>query len=183
MTQPLRSPARRPPLLRHWPPQPRRGGLLLAALQGGLLLAMAALLQLENASQPRGWARTLPLDPNLPIRGRYVEFGLQVPTEGVSRSTPFTSVELSVRNGHLVAAPASPASANPQNASRQEGAEGSVALLGKPLAFFLPEHSPDPSRRPPGETLWAEVTLPRQGPPRPLRLGVQRQAGPIAPLP
>ncbi|MDM7951858.1 MAG: hypothetical protein QUV07_01365 [Cyanobium sp. CZS 25K] len=33
-----------------------------------------------------------------------------------------------------------------------------------------------------GEQLWVEVTLPAQGPPRPIRLGVRRGEGPITPL-
>jgi hypothetical protein len=46
--------------------------------------------------------------------------------------------------------------------------------LSMPLAYFIPEHAVDPSRRPEGETLWAEVTLPPTGAPRPLRLGVKK---------
>jgi hypothetical protein len=184
MTPTLDRPSRWRLALQRWPGQPRRAGLLLAALQGGLLLALAALMQIENATQPRGWARTVAVDPNLPIRGRYVTFVLQVPAEGVSGAPSLsTRVELRVREGRVIAVPARQASGNPQNAWLQNGAGAASAQLEKPLAFFLPEHSADPSRRPAGETLWAEVTLPRQGPPRPLRLGVERQAGQIAPLP
>lgn len=50
------------------------------------------------------------------------------------------------------------------------------------VAFFIPEHVADPSRRDAGESLWAEVTLPPDGPPRPIRLGVRRGDGPIVPL-
>ncbi len=32
------------------------------------------------------------------------------------------------------------------------------ARLSEPVAFFIPEHAPDPSRRDPGEELWGEVT-------------------------
>lgn len=53
---------------------------------------------------------------------------------------------------------------------------------GEPIAFFIPEHVPDPSRRPPDEELWAEVTVPRRGPPRPIRLGVKKN-GVLTPLP
>ena len=52
----------------------------------------------------------------------------------------------------------------------------------EPVAFFIPEHVPDPSQRRPGEELWAEVTVPRTGPPRPIRLGVKRN-GELTPLP
>ena len=46
--------------------------------------------------------------------------------------------------------------------------------LAGPLAYFIPEHAVDPSRTRPGETLWAEVTLPPTGAPRPIRLGLKR---------
>jgi hypothetical protein len=49
-----------------------------------------------------------------------------------------------------------------------------IALLAIPVAFFIPEHIPDPSIRQPGEELWVELTVPRDGPPRPIRLGVRR---------
>lgn len=49
------------------------------------------------------------------------------------------------------------------------------------IAYFIPEHAPDPSQRMPGEELWAEVTLPKKGPPRPIRLGVKKE-GRITPL-
>ena len=51
----------------------------------------------------------------------------------------------------------------------------------EPLAYFIPEHVPDPSRRGPGEELWVEVTLPKKGPPRPILLGVKKN-GVITPL-
>jgi hypothetical protein len=60
-------------------------------------------------------------------------------------------------------------------------ADGLVAGLNDPVAFFIPEHIPDPSLRPTGEELWAEVTVPSRGPPRPIRLGVRR-AGILTPL-
>jgi hypothetical protein len=55
------------------------------------------------------------------------------------------------------------------------------ARLAQPVAFFIPEEVADPSVRPSGEELWAEVTIPREGPPRPIRLGVMRD-GRLTPL-
>jgi hypothetical protein len=60
--------------------------------------------------------------------------------------------------------------------------EQTLAVLDQPVAFFITEHIPDPSRRAPGEELWVEVTVPRKGPPRPIRLGVRQGDGPIVPL-
>lgn len=54
-------------------------------------------------------------------------------------------------------------------------------MLQRPLAFFLPPDVADPSQRPADDPLWVEVTLPRQGPPRPHQLGVERQ-GRLEPL-
>ncbi len=56
-----------------------------------------------------------------------------------------------------------------------------VAVLDSPVAFFIPEHVPDPSVRAPGEELWVEVTLPKQGAPRPIRLAVKKD-GVLTPL-
>jgi len=46
--------------------------------------------------------------------------------------------------------------------------------LAEPLAYFIPEHAIDPSRPRDGATLWAEVTLPLTGAPRPIRLEVRK---------
>ncbi len=50
------------------------------------------------------------------------------------------------------------------------------------LAFYIPEHVPDPSIRAVGEELWVEASIPRKGPLRPIRLGVKKDGGPIQPL-
>jgi hypothetical protein len=47
-------------------------------------------------------------------------------------------------------------------------------VLAEPVAFFIPEHATDPSRRRNEEELWVEVTVPRRGPPRPIRLGLKK---------
>jgi hypothetical protein len=52
-------------------------------------------------------------------------------------------------------------------------------LLGAGVLLF--EHIPDPSRLQ-GEELWAEVTIPKKGLPRPIRLGVKKGTDPIIPL-
>jgi hypothetical protein len=54
-------------------------------------------------------------------------------------------------------------------------------VVSAQTAFFVPEHLPDPSRRAAGEELWIEATIPRKGPPRPIRLGVKKD-GIITPL-
>ena len=63
---------------------PRRAGLTVAALQGSLLLLVAGQLLLDRLLEPHGWARSAPVDPELPIRGRYVTLQLQVPAAAVA---------------------------------------------------------------------------------------------------
>ena len=55
-------------------------------------------------------------------------------------------------------------------------------MVDQAVAYFIPEHIPDPSIRAAGEDLWVEVTVPNKGPPRPIRLGVKKGEAPIAPL-
>lgn len=59
---------------------------------------------------------------------------------------------------------------------------GEKLAMYQPVAYFIPEHIPDPSIRPNDEELWVEVTIPKKGPPRPIRLGVKKGEAPIAPL-
>ena len=52
------------------------------------------------------------------------------------------------------------------------------------VVFFVPEHSAEFESlnfRPNAPELWAEVTIPRKGPPRPIRLGIKKD-GQIQPV-
>lgn len=177
-------------------------GLLVAALHVAIVASLGAKLLVDRATQPRVWARAAPVDPDLPIRGRYVSLLLEagigdglsfflprtvVNPDGSTRSVPPApvTVALSVRDGQLVAVPASGAGAgvgaSPVSARGSQRGDTTVAVLSQPLAYFIPEHVPDPSRRAAGEELWVEVTLPRRGAPRPIRLGVKKD-GVLTPL-
>lgn len=123
----------------------RAKGLLLAALHVALLGAVAGKLLYDRQHLPRMWVQTAPFDPDLPLRGRYVQLRLLLD-------------------------------------DKHPPADMDVRTLGQPVPFFIPEHVPDPSIRPPGESLWVEVTLPPQGPPRPIQLGVKTGQGAIVPL-
>jgi len=167
----------------------RRRGLLLGLLQTGLVLDLGGQLLLERALRPRGWLRTQPVDPNLPIRGRYVELTMEVPLLGCTGNSgaPLPPLQLQVRQGRVVAQ-ALPARALDADGftvgpeAIRQGRDGAMVLLPQRLAFFIPAEADDPSQRPAADPLWAEVTLPWRGPPRPIRLGQERQ-GRITPLP
>jgi hypothetical protein len=157
----------------------RPAGLTLALLQVLLVSGVALKYAADRARLPSAWARTVPFDPSLPIRGRYVRLRLQAP---MSAPTPPAGAVFRVR---LVAAAgrvyAVVDSATGVEATLDSASGARVARLTDPIAFFIPEHVADPSTRPQGEELWAEVTLPRLGAPRPIRLGVRR-GGALEPL-
>jgi hypothetical protein len=142
---------------------------------------LGAKLLADRANLPRGWARTLPFDPDLPIRGRYVRLRLEVPLAGSplpGAGGEYRRVRLEVTDGRVVGVPEDSADTGVRIDSASAGLRAS---LSEAVAYFIPEHIPDPSVRPPGEELWAEVTVPRRGPPRPIRLGVLKE-GRLVPL-
>lgn len=150
-------------------------GLLVAAFHVAIVWSLGAKLLVDRATRPRVWARTAPTDPNLPIRGRYVRLRIEAtPAADVEhdRWLPEVGVALSAREGRLVATPQ--ASGRGLAARLTDRGADYVVIVDQPLAYFIPEHVADPSRRASGEELWVEVTIPRLGPPRPIRLGVKK---------
>jgi len=116
-----------------------RKGIILAALQCVLVLSLTGKLLYDRATCPRVWVKTLPYDPNLPIRGRYL------------------SLVLAPEAGALYY----------DRTNRQQ------------VVFFVPEHQTEADSlrfRPNAPELWAEVTIPRKGPPRPIRLGIKKDS-------
>ena len=162
-------------------------GLVVAAVQVLLVASVGAKYLYDRANYPRVWAETAPYDPDLPIRGRYVSIAVLVDAERLpSPEAPADSGaptmfigRLEVRGERLVAV--EDTGGKHWVTSRRCG-EAQCWQLGEPLAYFIPEHVADPSRRPAGETLWVEVTLPPKGAPRPIQLGVKKADGAVTPL-
>ena len=146
-------------------------GMAVAVLQCLLVLSVAGKYAIDRERLPRAWAKTGPVDPNLPVRGRYLSLWVEVEGANLQASG---RVQLRVENNQLVAAP------SPTGLMVTRGRDGHRVLM-EPVAFFLPEHAADPSRREPGEELWVEVSVPGKGGPRPLRLGVKKD-GVLTPL-
>jgi len=163
-----------------------RKGIILAALQLALVASLGAKYTIDRARFPRVWARTAVYDPDLPIRGRYLSVQLRVDADRVygnselPKGNQFNSwseqrdIYLHAENGHLVASPAPTPTG--LRVTRWKTRTGDVvAVLSEPVDFFLPEHAVDPSWRKAGEELWIEVTVPKKGPPRPIRLAVKKR--------
>lgn len=165
--------------------------LVIAVVHVGLVASLGAKLLYDRATRPRVWALAAPYDPNLPIRGRYVSLQLVVEPRGILETKPGPawqppqSVILRVEGDRLVAEAEplergfDPSDLHVRFIQRQDQ---KLAVLDQPVAFFITEHIPDPSRRAAGEELWVEVTIPRKGPPRPIRLGVKKGDGLIEPM-
>jgi hypothetical protein len=162
-------------------------GLILAVLQLLIVSSLGAKLLIDRARCPRVWVKTVSYDPDLPIRGRYASLRLvvQVPKTDLSRNRPFEKFRgfgfasergrLEVRQGVLFAVHNEAGSIS---YGRWFGTdESEMFALAEPVAFFLSEKAADPTRRARGEELWAEVTVPRKGPPRPIRLAVKSSSG------
>lgn len=165
-------------------------GLVIAVVHLALVGSLGAKLLYDRETRPRVWALAVPYDPDLPIRGRYVSLQVAVEPRGFDDTDSQAGrhprrVFLRAEAGRLVADAESEEGSAPRSdlfvRFIQRGGE-SLAVLQEPVAFFIPEHVPDPSRRAPDELLWVEVTIPKKGPPRPIRLGVQQGDGPIEPL-
>jgi hypothetical protein len=182
----------------------KQKALLLAGLHLLLVLSLGGKLLYDRATRPRFWVKAAPVDPNLPIRGRYVSLRVEVPVLGATLP-PLEPRPRALRDSepwpprwqqHRLRVTLEPgpqglvarASGKPtpdfmpgENAILPERMRGLpetawAVVLDEPIPFFIPEHVPDPSRRQAGEELWVEVTLPKKGPLRPIRLGVKKDA-------
>jgi len=153
--------------------KPAIRGAVLLAVHCALVLTVAGKYSWDRGRLPRAWANTTPVDPNLPVRGRYVTLQLRV--EPSDTSSVWTTARLAAENGKLVAHPV------PSGGQTVWRMRNEVWVLLEPVAFFLPEHAPDPTRLAQGEELWVEVSVPENGPPRPLRLGIKKD-GVLKPL-
>lgn len=157
-------------------------GIILTVLELAIVASLAAKYAIDRARLPRVWTRTAAYDPNLPIRGRYLSVQLRVDADrvyggeepkGFNPWSEVRDIELHAENGHLVASLAS--GPTRLRVTRWKTRTGEVVtILSEPVDFFLPEHAVDPSWRKAGEELWVEVTVPKKGPPRPIRLAVKR---------
>jgi hypothetical protein len=174
-----------------------------------LVAGLGAKLLIDRATRPRYWVKAAPVDPDLPIRGRYVSLRVEVPVtgaalppqeprpKGIRESEPWPpdwqryrlQVELEAGPKGLLARTKGnlkprneflhDANLNAELPERMRGLPESAwtVVLDEAVPFFIPEHVPDPSRLKPGEELWVEVTLPKKGPLRPIRLAIKKNGG------
>jgi hypothetical protein len=149
-------------------------GLLLALAHVVLLSATGAKMLYDRTTLPHAWIRTMPIDPNMPIRGRYLRLTLAVEDPQHWSGTP---VDFHVEGGQVKIGPA-----ENNNANYVVRTSGDYALISPPVTFFISDKADDPSRHLlPGQELWVEATIPPHGHPRPIRLGIKHN-GVLTPI-
>jgi hypothetical protein len=159
-------------------------GVILAIVQVALMAAVGATLLYDRATLPRAWVETAGVDPNLPIRGRYVSLNLLFPAaqESAAVRAPddaWVVGRLEVRDGEAVAVLRGRVDVEEPRPGDMFFRErptpaGLRWMLMEPVAYFLPDHALDPTRDVrPGE-LWLEASFPERSAPRPIRLERRR---------
>lgn len=157
-------------------------GVLVAVVQVGLVAAVCGKLLYDRAVLPRAWVETAGVDPELPIRGRYVALNLLFPAAPGQVAPGDENVvapgRIEVRGDQafvlLQSEDSAPARGEVLYFMRRTTTNGTRWMLVRPVAYFLPEHAPDPTVGVrPGE-LWLEATIPPRSTPRPIRLELRR---------
>ena len=167
----------------------RAKGVAVLVVQLVLVLSIAAKYAWERHACPRVWTRATQYDPEQPIRGRYIALSLHASACGLPpgkdgryfprRFFPTHGEE----RGWTVLPAAHDGKLAPVVADEMKPGETETLTLGSDLPcefatlsgetdFFIPEHAKTPFPLGVGEELWAEVTVPPSGPPRPVRLAV-----------
>ena len=165
-------------------------GVLLGVVQLLVVLSLGSKLLYDRMTRPRVWVLAATYDPELPIRGRYLGEWLQFPVEGFTYEAPQTRnmsdwfanrrwAYLEVRDGRLIGKAGGKGPGGWVYLHRNpDGSE--VAFSEQPVLVFIPEKAVVPELKR-GEEMWVEVTIPKKGPPRPIRMGMKK-AGVLTPL-
>jgi hypothetical protein len=149
---------------------------------------------------PRVWTRAAAIDPELPMRGRYLS--LQLTVDGCQSTLPSAKfatfprdvsgaikpgpyvlrpqpvmfrANLKVQNNRLVALriEGQEDSSAGQEISATPGASCDQLRLSDPVNFYIADTAKSPLPLGPNQELWIEVTVPPTGPPRPLALALK----------
>ncbi len=149
---------------------------LVAVIHAAIILIVWINYAYERETLPRVWTLTAPIDPYDLMRGRYVRLNILAIKSGTGDSG---TGELYIQDGQL----------HIRDARccvhyLRRSQVGPYVNLSESGAYFIPEGVPDPSLLKPGERLWVEVSVPKRGSPRPLRLEARPGPGtePQSPL-
>jgi len=173
----------------------RARAILLIVVQCLLVSSIAAKYLYERASRPRVWVRVAQYDPNLPMRGRYLALSpvvdaCSLPHDSESKRawTPYSPdkkpvkpvtnwewrVVTKAKDGKLVVEDAR--NVLPRSQTQTIWLNGDQdcerARLTPAIDFFIPDTAKSQWPLKAGTELWVEVTVPPEGPPRPIQLAL-----------
>jgi hypothetical protein len=183
--------------------------IVLLIIQLALVSSIAAKYLYQRSTCPRVWTRAAAYDPNLVMRGRYLSLQLTVDgcqstlpsalhaifprnADGTPRPNGFTVTQespvqfrakLKVDGNKLLAIRIPEADLHSTGVVVQAmpGSPCDALHVAAPVDFYIAEHATDPTPLEQGQELWIEVTIPPQGPPRPIQLAL-KQDGAWKPL-
>jgi hypothetical protein len=174
--------------------------LALLIVQLVLVSTIAAKYWYQRWSCPRVWTRAAAIDPQLPMRGRYL--ALQLTVDGCQSTLPSAKnanfprdvngavkpgsyvlrpndvdfhANLKVVNNALIAVRIE-GSEDPNAGEEVDGNAGSPCdqmQLASSTDFFIADTAQSPLPLKSGQELWIEVTVPPKGPPRPIQLALK----------
>jgi len=176
-----------------------KASIALLVIQLALVSSVAAKYLYQRWTCPRVWTRTVAIDPELLMRGRYLSLRLTVDgcqstlpsakaaafprdINGSAIQGPFQlrasaifHADLKVQNNRLLAIRILDDKNGRlgQAVSVWPGSACDAMRLDMPLDFYIGEHARSPLPMKPGQELWIEVTVPAKGPPRPIQLAVK----------
>jgi hypothetical protein len=174
--------------------------LVLLVFQLALVSTIAAKYFYQRWACPRVWTRAAAIDPQLPMRGRYL--AMQLTVDGCQSTLPSAKnanfprdFNGAVKPGPYVLRPNDvdfhanlKVVNNTLVAVRIEGTEDATAgeevvgtasapcnqmQLASSTDFFIADTAQIPLPLKPGQELWIEVTVPPKGPPRPIQLALK----------
>jgi hypothetical protein len=168
----------------------RSRGVALLAVQLVLVLSIAGKYAYERKVCPRVWVRTAQVDPSYPLRGRYLALQLTanacaLPHDAANLLGPGSTnawrwrVKPEAKQGTLVAV-AVGNDVRPeltQDVTQVGNRSCARAVLSPSADYFIGDRAKSPFPLKLNEELWAEVTVPPSGPPRPIQLAISSGAG------
>jgi hypothetical protein len=183
--------------------------IALLVIQLVLVSSIAAKFFYQRSTCPRVWTRAAASDRNLVMRGRYLSLQLTVDgchstlpsalhaifprnADGTTRPSGFTVTQespvqfrakLKVDGSKLEAIriPEADLRSTGVMVEALPGSSCDALHVVAPVDFYIAEHAADPTPLKQGQELWIEVTIPAQGPPRPVQLAL-KQDGAWKPL-
>ncbi len=174
----------------------RRAGVVLLIAQLLLVLSIAGKYLYERMTCPRVWTRAMQVDPNLPVRGRYLALQLLIdacslPKDGQYYTAGGRSdigtietgwnwlVTAEPADGRLAARLADPKkdATNAKRIMLEQDQPCTQVPFDRGELYFIPDTAKPPFPLHAGQQLWVEVTLPPSGPPRPIQLALSDRSG------